>query len=201
MTEKIIEQLKTKYKTLGFSDQVFQSLAETLAGSVTDESQIETAIAGVENLLKSIQSQEDKRVSEALKKKAESKKDAQPEEPKGKEEGGKNDQTQSLLKAIEELKQEVHSIKTEKTVESRKQTLEKVLEGSVPAFKTTAMKLFDRMKFKDEEDFNSFLEEVKHESVEFDKISLGATGRPAINGLDGKALEPKDVEDIVNEIM
>lgn len=201
MTEKIIEQLKTKYKTLGFSDQVFQSLAETLAGSVTDESQIETAIAGVENLLKSIQSQEDKRVSEALKKKAESKKDAQPEEPKGKEEGGKNDQTQSLLKAIEALKQEVHSIKTEKTVESRKQTLEKVLEGSVPAFKTTAMKLFDRMKFKDEEDFNSFLEEVKQESVEFDKISLGATGRPAINGLDGKALEPKDVEEIVNEIM
>ena len=55
MKEKILSALKTKYKNLGFGDKAFDGVAEYLSGNVTEESQIETAIAGVEILLKSFQ--------------------------------------------------------------------------------------------------------------------------------------------------
>ncbi|HCY40444.1 MAG TPA: hypothetical protein DHV48_03685 [Prolixibacteraceae bacterium] len=55
MKEKLIASLKTKYKHLGFGDKAFDGVAEFLSKTVTEESQIETAIAGVEPILKSIQ--------------------------------------------------------------------------------------------------------------------------------------------------
>lgn len=55
MKEKILEALKTKYKTFGFGDKAFDGVADYLSKTVTEESQIETAISGVEGLLKSFQ--------------------------------------------------------------------------------------------------------------------------------------------------
>ena len=60
MKDKILSALKTKYKNLGFGDKAFEGVAEYLSGSVTEESQIETAIAGVETILKSFQGDIDK---------------------------------------------------------------------------------------------------------------------------------------------
>lgn len=55
MKEKILVALKTKYKTFGFGDKAFDGVADYLSKTVTEESQIETAIGGVEGLLKSFQ--------------------------------------------------------------------------------------------------------------------------------------------------
>lgn len=55
MREKILVALKTKYKTFGFGDKAFDGVADYLAKTVTEESQIETAISGVEGLLKAFQ--------------------------------------------------------------------------------------------------------------------------------------------------
>lgn len=55
MKEKILVALKTKYKTFGFGDKAFDGVADYLSKTVTEESQIETAISGVEGLLKSFQ--------------------------------------------------------------------------------------------------------------------------------------------------
>ena len=60
MKDKILSALKTKYKNLGFGDKAFEGVAVYLSGSVTEESQIETAIAGVETILKSFQGDIDK---------------------------------------------------------------------------------------------------------------------------------------------
>ncbi|WP_106832257.1 hypothetical protein [Parabacteroides pacaensis] len=59
MKEKILVALKTKYKTFGFSDKAFDGVADYLSKTVTEESQIETAISGVEGLLKSFQGEVD----------------------------------------------------------------------------------------------------------------------------------------------
>lgn len=59
MKEKILVALKTKYKTFGFSDKAFDGVADYLSKTVTEESQIETAIGGVEGLLKSFQGEVD----------------------------------------------------------------------------------------------------------------------------------------------
>jgi len=60
MKEKLIAALKTKYKNLGFGDKAFDGVADYLSKTVTEDSQIETAIAGVETILKSIQGDIDK---------------------------------------------------------------------------------------------------------------------------------------------
>lgn len=59
MKEKILVALKTKYKTFGFGDKAFDGVADYLSKTVTEESQIETAISGVEGLLKAFQGEVD----------------------------------------------------------------------------------------------------------------------------------------------
>lgn len=60
MKEKILTALKTKYSNLGFSSKVLDGIASSIEKSVTDESQIETAISGVEPFLKVFQSEADR---------------------------------------------------------------------------------------------------------------------------------------------
>lgn len=55
MKDKILSALKTKYANLGFGEKAFSGVADYLASSITEEAQIETAITGVENLLKAFQ--------------------------------------------------------------------------------------------------------------------------------------------------
>ena len=52
---KIIAALKTKYADLGFSPEALNGVAAILAETVTDESQIETAVSGVEKMLRVFQ--------------------------------------------------------------------------------------------------------------------------------------------------
>lgn len=66
-----------------------------------------------------------------------------------------------VQKAIEPFASELNSIKTSKVIETRKQLLAKELEGLEEGFRDPFIKAFDRMTFKDDEDFNSHLETVK----------------------------------------
>lgn len=82
MKEKIIEALKTRFKNLGFGEKAFDGVASFLEKTITDDTQIETGIAGVEPLLKGFQSDIDKRVTEAVAKaKAEATKPEPPATP------------------------------------------------------------------------------------------------------------------------
>lgn len=68
-----------------------------------------------------------------------------------------------VQKAIEPFATELNSIKTNKVVETRKQLLTKELEGLDEGFRTPYLNAFDRMNFKDDEDFNTHLSNVKTE--------------------------------------
>lgn len=60
MKEKILVALKTKYSNLGFGAKALDGVASILEKSVTDESQIETAVSGVEPFLKVFRSDADR---------------------------------------------------------------------------------------------------------------------------------------------
>ena len=60
MKAKILTALKTRYGNLGFGDKAFDGVADYLSKTVTEETQIETAIGGVESLLKAFQGDIDK---------------------------------------------------------------------------------------------------------------------------------------------
>lgn len=66
MKVKIVDALKTKYANLGFGVKAFDGVAEYLAKTVTEESQIETAVSGVESLLKVFQSDIDRERNEKV---------------------------------------------------------------------------------------------------------------------------------------
>ena len=75
--DSIISALKNKYSNLGFSEKTFTGVADYLAATVTEETQIETAITGVEPLLKAFQGDIDSRVTAAVRKKEQELKAAQ----------------------------------------------------------------------------------------------------------------------------
>jgi hypothetical protein len=83
MRDKILSALKTKFQNLGFSEKAYGGVADFLAATVTDDTQIETGISGVEPLLKAFQGDIDTRVTTALaKQKAElERKPADPPKP------------------------------------------------------------------------------------------------------------------------
>jgi hypothetical protein len=64
--EKILESLKTKFKNLGFTEKTFDGVASYLAQTITEDTQLETGISGVESLMKAFQSDIDKRVTDAV---------------------------------------------------------------------------------------------------------------------------------------
>lgn len=58
--DTLLAALRTRYASLGLGDGVLDNVATQLAASVTEESQIETAVSGVEPMLRLLQSELDK---------------------------------------------------------------------------------------------------------------------------------------------
>lgn len=116
MKTKILESLKTRYKTLGFSDKAFNGVADYLAKTVTDETNIETSTEGVEGLLKAFQGDSDRLRNEIaeLKKKV---KPAEPTEPKPAEGEKKyltSEEVEEMFKARETAAQAARSFESNK---------------------------------------------------------------------------------------
>ena len=59
MKTKIIEAIRNKYKNLGLGEKAIEAAAAYLEASLKEESEIETAVAGVEPILKAFQSDTD----------------------------------------------------------------------------------------------------------------------------------------------
>lgn len=60
MKEKILAALKTRYANLGFGPKALDGVAAIMEKTVADESHIETAVGGVEPLLRVFQSEADR---------------------------------------------------------------------------------------------------------------------------------------------
>lgn len=180
MKEKLKEALKTKYKTLGFADKTFESVAAILEATVKEESEIETAIAGVEPLLKAFQGEVDKVRTEKSKKDTElaelkakieklSKKDDEggneprdDEKDKGKPgdgSGKSNPENAALLAAITALTAKVDGMQAEKVTTSRKGKLLEALKDARPATRL-AYEDRDLSTFQTDEAFTEWIDKV-----------------------------------------
>lgn len=125
MKEKILAVLKTKYSNLGFDAKALDGVAASLAESVTDESQIETAVRGVEPILKFFQADFDRKRTEynALKGQYdELKAKADTSSANGGGQGRKNvtdDDELAWFKAYKAIKAENDTLKSEKAKTER----------------------------------------------------------------------------------
>ena len=139
MKGKILVALKTKYKTFGFGDKAFDGVADYLSKTVTEESQIETAISGVEGLLKAFQGDIDtvRNEKSGLQKQLdELKTKIENPNPNPKPEEKKDDMpawAQALIDSNKSLLTEVSTLKQEKLQATRQeQIMAKAKEYGIP---------------------------------------------------------------------
>jgi len=186
MKEKILTALKTKYKTLGFSEKAFDGVAEFLSKTVTEEAQIEIAIGGVEVLLKSFQGDVDSRVNkfkeenDKLKKQLE---DAGKTEPDDKSKKTPPDPAKETpeQKEIRELKERFDKMTAEKTHNDLSAKIKAGLkEKGIPdAIVKIAM---EGRKFEKDEEIEPFITQVETANKEYAQsvadTGLGSSYRP-----------------------
>ncbi|HEY1055017.1 MAG TPA: hypothetical protein VGE24_07775 [Emticicia sp.] len=150
---------------MGFKDDTFDAVATHLDGTVTEESEIDTAVEGVETLLKAFQGHTDKRVADAVKAKTDDKKDDKKDE-KG---ADKKDEPKSedvpewakgLIDTNKALLAKVEALESGKTTDTRKTELEALLKDTPETFRNMKLKDFGRMAFKDDDEFNAYKTEL-----------------------------------------
>jgi hypothetical protein len=194
MKEKIKAALVNKYKNLGFSDKAIEGVLAYLETTVTDEAGIEGAVNGVEGMLKAFQSEVDTRVTAAVNKPkpptpapaanpTEGPATQEPVTPPADAPEWMRGFMTTMQASVQTLATELQTIKAGKSTETRKTQLEEVLKNTPDSFKSTIMKAFDRMKFEKDEEFTSYLEEIKTDSAAFvqDTANSGlSSSRPPI---------------------
>jgi hypothetical protein len=226
MKLKILAALKTKFKTLGFSDKALDGVAEILAKTVTEESQIDAAVEGVEPLLKGLQGDADKRVTDAVekakkeasKKPATGKKPDDGDDPEGARKPGSEDPkpeddvpawAKTLIDSNKILSEKLTALEADKATTSRKKILEDLLGKDeykdIPQkTKDRILKDFGRMKFEKEEDFTAYLEDTTQDiaaiSQELADNGLGQSTAPVIGSKKSKDGVSAEVQSYVEDV-
>lgn len=167
MKTKILEQLKTKYKTLGFGEKAFDGVAEYLSKLITRDEEVDGIITGAEPLLKAFQGDIDKRVTDAIEKAKEKwEKDTpakkKPDEPAKTEPKVPDDAPEwakTLMQTNTSLLEEVASLRRTNTMQGQHSKIKSKLEESkVPEIYFG--KLLSGRTFKDDAEIDQFTSDI-----------------------------------------
>lgn len=206
MKENIKTALKTKFKSLGLDESIFESYAEALSVTVTEESQIETAIAGVEPILKSFQASADKiRTAHAQKYKTLEDKikniGGEPEpNPQPQPDDNTPEWAKLLVSSHKALMGEFETLKGEKLKDYRSTQIKDVI-SKLPTSMQAPYNRLDLAKYSDDE-FEAFKTEL---SSEIDGITTELTAKGAVfttpkGGAGGGSKTPQPTESEVKEL-
>lgn len=160
MKEKIFVALKTKYKTFGFGEKAFDGVADYLSKTVTEEGQVETAIGGVEGLLKAFQGDIDSVRNEksGLQKQLDELKNKEKPNPEEKKDDDVPAWAQSLIDSNKNLSTELSTLKQEKLQATRQeQILAKAKEYGIPE------NYAKRCAIKEDEDLDTYFKDLKQD--------------------------------------
>jgi len=208
MKEKILEALKTSYKNLGFGEKAFEGVADYLSSTVTDEASIETAISGVESLLKAFQGETDRvrgektalqrELDELKKKKTPTRWDSRDKvDGKDDDDAGQGGEIAALAELIKSLTAKVETLSGDRTLETRSNAFEKSLEGLTDKQKQFFISDFKRMSFADDADFTFYLEEKKASVA--DIVQENANAGLTVSGKPGGGGDTGDVKQASKE--
>ena len=196
-----LEALKTKYAPLGLGDKILTGFASKIAKTATEETlaQLVEDIEPELQIWQSVLDSHRKEISDLKKqvKPAEAKKEVKPKEAVTEPETPK-DEAPEWAKA---LISEVHGLKADKLQTSRRSQYESIYKDvKDEKFKANQLAKFDRMNFKDDDDFNSFIETEANDVKDFNQSQANENlkGNPPMSGFGGKS-KPSDAE--VNEIV
>lgn len=197
MYEKILAGLKTKFP--GVDPKILERIAKKKAETTTTEDEVKTVVDGV-TFQSIIESEGDRRANEAQTtaisnyekkyKLKDGKTIDQPEPPKPNEPptGGASDEVKQMFAKMEQenkaMREQLNGILQEKQGNQRKAKFEALFEGASEKLKERYMRNYDRLTFKDDEDFNGWLDTQKpfvENDIKEEKAS-GAAGTPPLGG-------------------
>jgi len=189
MKDKILSALKTKYKNLGFGEKAFEGVAVYLATTITDEANIETAIGGVEPMLKAFQSEADKLRGEntTLKTQLEAAKKTvvnPVDPPKDDHKDDVDDMPKWAKTMMDGFQKKFEALEADKVTGSRKSRLDEKLKDVPESLKNMIAKNFGKMKFDSDGDFDEYLTDVSTQVEDFAK-------EVKIDGVSGNGKSPK----------
>lgn len=164
MKTKVLQAMKPKVASLGFTkeeiESVVDSISETLEEDATEE-QINAQIDAVIPYLKLSQSAVT-RIVNAKKKEETLPKAPKVSTPTETERGAEpEDKFEKLLKVIEAQNEKIDSLVNKDVTASRRQTYSAMLKDLPEAIQKTKLKDFDRMSFKDQDDYDTFVQEAE----------------------------------------
>lgn len=212
MKQKLIALLKTSFASKGFNAKELDSLADLIISQnvLTDEStdeDLSTAVTAAKPTADFVQSVASRQVSDVKKPKPEDPKPTEPAEPAKAPEGETPEQKtlRLILEKMEKQDALLAAIQGEKVVNTRRSQYEKALEGTNDKYKAKALKDFDRLTFKDDEDFTSWIEsesEVAKDFVSVEPQFQSDRPNPAAGPTPGKekVASADVVDDIINLI-
>lgn len=187
MKQKILNALKTKYKTFGFGDKAFDGVADYLSKTVTEEAQIETTIGGVEGLLKAFQGEVDvvRNEKSGLQKELDALKAKPTEETQNQEQTP--EWVKTLLQTNETLSARLDSFEQKELQKTRsQQILSKAKEYGIPD------SFVSRFNIAEDADLDAYMKEVKQE---FANIGFEGVRAPEVGG------NPKDDSDAIASLI
>nr|DAL00407.1 MAG TPA: hypothetical protein [Caudoviricetes sp.] len=197
MFEQILKELKTKYKDLGLSENVLKATAEFLGGAVKEESEIESAVAGVEGMLKVQQSIADQnRTYKAKIEELEKRKTAEPTPKEPKEEPKPNEEmpewAKKLMEGFTAVSQKVEGFEKDKQNLSNEQKLISKLKELGVNENFYKLQIAGRT-FQNDEEIEIFANSVKDAEAGFlqqlNDTKLGDVNPPSFGGNNVKAGE------------
>lgn len=192
MFEKILTELKTKYKNYGLSDTILKAKAKQIEKAVKEETEIEAAVAGVEEDLAIFQSFADqnrtlaKKLEELEKAKGADPKPAdpaKPDDPKPTDQpaGDVPEWAKAIIESNKTLTESLTAMKQKEAQQTNAQKLQaKLTELKVPQ---SFLKLIPADKtFQNDEEIAAFATEMKANAdviaQELGNASLGAAAKP-----------------------
>ena len=198
--------LKTKFD--GVSDAILGRIADKLSKTAKTDEDVNTLVEGV-TFHQILESYGDSRATEAQQSaisnyekkhglkdgkvvKNENSKDKKPDVPEAPEADDMPAWAKALIESNKALTTRLETIEGDKTAKTRKSALDKVLGKAPDKIRQRYEKDFSRMNFKDDDDFNGWIEEITPdvESITNDyNTKGGVVTRPKVSGGGSKADE------------
>ena len=208
MKTKVLQALKPKVASLGFTKEELEGVATQLAENIQEdatEEQIAEKVDSVIPYLKLSQSAVTRIVN------AKKKDEKQPKAPEVSkttetEEGADpEDKFDKLLKVIEAQNAKIDALVNKDVTETRRSLYASKLKELPEIEQKSRLRLFDRMTFKDNEDFEQFISETEEETAElvkeFSEREVSAMGKP-LRGSKGSDKQATDEEakEVINKL-
>lgn len=205
MKSKILQALKPKTASLGFNKNELDSVVDTISGTIQEdatEEQINAQIEAVIPFLKLSQSAAT-RIVNAQKEKKTGKESLASPEAETESENPDEDKFTKLLAVIQGQNDKIDSLINKDQKTTRRSVFESKLKELPQELRTTKLKDFERMSFRDQEDFDTYISEVEEDIPTIlqglANTNLSATGKPFKSGTLKNEATDDEVKNILNK--